>query len=705
MTTLHHTAALLAAPLEAAAAYAERRSPEPEGLDAWALGLLGRLHDAVPSRWAGQRQVRTAVQRAAGLAGAMSALSDAALRQQVRACSRATLGPRPRVAAAAGRADQAGGAAGLARQGCLAVALAGVREAATRSLGLRPYDVQLMGAALLLRGRLAEMQTGEGKTLTAGLAAALAALAGLPVHVVTVNDYLAERDAATLGPLMRFLGLDVGVVLAGMPPAMRRAQYACAVTYVTGKELVFDYLKDKVTAGTGRNGLQQRLGRWVGSGSSSGNSGNSGALLLRGLHCAIVDEADSIFIDEARTPLILSVQDASGRDADEAATCVQALDFARALRPVRDWTLLQAARELTLTDTGRDRLADLGGQPADASPALAAGWRVRQAREHLVAQALRAVHMYHRDQQYVVKEGKVLIVDEQTGRAMPGRSWEQGLHQLIEVKEGLALSEHVRTVARITYQRFFRRYLRLAGMTGTAREVRGELWRVYGLHTVAVPTHRPGQRQVAPARCLPDAAAKWQAVCDTAAALHAAGRPVLVGTRSVEASQQVAQALAARGVPHRVLNALQDAAEADLVASAGEPGVVTVATNMAGRGTDIALGEGVLAAGGLHVILTEFHESRRVDRQLFGRAARQGDPGSAQALVSLDDELLRHHGGLWRWLIAACPPRWPRLHAAAVALLRRVGQGRTERQHARQRRAAMRHDRQVEASLSFSGRN
>jgi preprotein translocase subunit SecA len=640
--------------------YAERQHLEAGPLDTWAIGLLGHLRDALPqAAWRGS----SAVQRAGRLAEAVAALDDAALRSQLRdGARRATAGLAP-----------------------LARALALVREAAQRSLGMRPYDTQLLGASLLLRGKLAEMQTGEGKTLTAGLGAALAACAGLPVHVITVNDYLAERDAAKMRPLLAFLGASVGVVLTGMTPDERRRAYACDVTYCTGKELVFDYLKDKLACAGGPSRLALRLGDWLAGRPRA-------ATLLRGLHFAIVDEADSIFIDEARTPLILS---ALAEGDSPPGPALAALALARSLQPGVHFQLRAAAREIQLTPEGSARVA------AQAL-SLGAEGQVRVAREHVVTQALRALHLFHRDQHYVVKDDKAQIVDEQTGRTLPGRQWEGGLQQLVEAKEGVALSPPVHTLARITYQRFFHRYLRLSGMTGTAREAGAELWRVYGLHTVTVPTHRPSQRKLLPALALPDDAAKWRAVCAAVQQQRAAGRPVLVGTRSVAASERLSHELTALGVPHQVLNALQDADEAAVVARAGVAGRVTVATNMAGRGTDIELGPGVADAGGLHVILTEFHDSPRVDRQLFGRAARQGDAGSAQAIVSVNDELLAHHGAPWRHAVPRLPPA---LHALAVGLLRRRGQRATETQHARQRQAALRSDREIETLLSFSGRN
>ena len=649
------------------AIYPERRVVVDGALDAWALSLWGRIKHALPrALWARAPAVSEALRQEA----ATRALGDAELAAALHARARDALH------------DPA----------ALAKSLALVREVARRTLGLTPFATQLLGASLLLRGKLAEMQTGEGKTLTAGLAAVIAACARLPVHVITVNDYLAERDAAKLKPMCDFLGLLVGVVLTPMSLDQRRPAYASDITYITGKELVFDYLKDKVATQGGRSRSQLDFEGWL---DGDANGAKNGRTLLRGLHFAIVDEADSIFIDEARTPLILSLNAGA---SDNVALYQSAIRLARQLERGLHFRIRLATRELDLTDHGRSVIAELG-----LKMGLGPDWSVKVAREHHVSQALRALHLFQRDQHYVLKDDKVLIVDEQTGRVMPGRTWEHGLHQMIEVKEGIALSDQARTVARITYQRFFRRYLLLAGMTGTAREVQDELWTVYGLQTVVVPTHRPSQRRVWSLRCLPNEAAKWSQVCEQVARLHAQGRPVLVGTRSVAASHALAAALQAHGVPHRVLNALQDAHEAELVETAGERGRVTVATNMAGRGTDIVLGPGVAELGGLHVILTEFHESRRVDRQLFGRAARQGDPGSAQALISLDDALIAHHAPLLRrgfhWMPGAVARR------SFVAFLRRRCQHAAEGQNGRQRSAANRSDREIENMLSFSGKN
>jgi preprotein translocase subunit SecA len=357
----------------------------------------------------------------------------------------------------------------------------------------------------------------------------------------------------------------------------------------------------------------------------------------------------------------------------------------------------RARRDLRLTEAGRRRLTeDLAGQ---GDP-----WPVRGTREHLVSQALRALHLFERDRHYLVDaEGQVQIIDEYTGRVLDGRTWEQGLHQLIECKEGVALSERTRTLARITYQRYFTRYLRLAGMTGTSREVARELSVVYRLPTVVIPTHRPGQRHQRPARCCPGRDGVWQAVAEIAAAAHAQGQPVLAGTRTLADSEALSACLRARGVPHRVLNARQDAEEAALVAQAGQRGAITVATNMAGRGTDIELGEGVAALGGLLVLLTGYHESSRIDRQLFGRGARQGQPGAAQAVVARDDELFVQHGGLWGLLLQrmAAAPGW--LQRRVLNRTRCAAQRRAEAQHARTRRDVTRQDRQLEQQMGYAG--
>jgi len=570
-----------------------------------------------------------------------------------------------------------------------AFALAGC--AAHRTLGMRPYDVQLLGGWVLLQGMVAEMQTGEGKTLTATLPACAMALAGVPVHVITVNDYLVRRDAEHMRPVYEALGLTVGVVTEDQQPDERRAAYACHIVYATNKTIVFDYLRDRILLAGKTDGLRLQVDRLAGAQSRVRR------LLLRGLSFAIVDEADSVLVDEARTPLIISApSDAS----EEAMVAEQGLALARRLREDTDYTLRLDQRKAELTDTGRRAVAslcaDLGGV-----------WAGLLRREELAVQALSALHLFHRDEHYLVRDDKVQIVDEYTGRVMADRSWERGLHQLIEAKEGCAVTAQREPLARISYQRFFRRYLHLSGMTGTAREVRGELGFVYALPVVAVPTHRPGRRQVLPERVYRTEAAKWQAIGARVAEAHRSGRPVLLGTPSVAASERASAMLTERGLSHQVLNAKQDSDEAALVAAAGEPGRITIATNMAGRGTDIKLADGAAAAGGLQVILSERHDSKRIDRQLAGRCARQGDPGLFEAVLSLEDGLLRQLG---RRTIAAWLGRWLQQGPAdqpvgqtGVWLIRHA-QRRVERAHSRVRRALLKLDRQVSKLLAFSGR-
>ena len=653
--------------------YVERDEHEPAWHDRAAIGLwhgaaLPLLRATGWRRW----RARALVARVDALAAEVAVLDDAALRARARGL-RATL-----------RRD------GFA-PGPVAIAFALVREAADRVLGKRHYPTQLMAGVWLLEGTLVEMATGEGKTFAATLPAVTAALAGLPVHVITVNDYLAERDARTMAPLYEFFGLRVGAVVHGLPNPQRRALYTGDVTYVSNKELAFDYLRDRSLLGDRASPLHLAV-----EGLRAGRA-RDGSVVLRGLVFGIVDEADSVFIDEARTPLILSTPGDPGarREPTEAA-----LRFAAGLQLGTDFELDAAHRRIRLTEAGLGAVDAVAGEDAMASE-----YESLRGAEESIERALAALHLYARDQHYVVVEGKVQIVDEATGRAMPDRAWERGLHQMIEAKEGVAPTGTRETLARITYQRLFRRYLRLGGMSGTATEVAVEIGRTYGLPVVRVPLHRPSQRRIEAARCLPDAAAKWQAVVD--AVEHVAqrqGRPVLVGTRTVQASEALSARLAARGIDHVVLNARQDRDEAAIVERAGMAGQVTVATNMAGRGTDIALGPGVAERGGLHVILTEYHESARIDRQLFGRSARQGDRGSAQALVALDDGLFTSHAPR---LVRAFSPRLRaggRLGAFALWLLRRAAQGGAEAIGRDARGATLEQDRRHARTLAFAGR-
>jgi len=563
-----------------------------------------------------------------------------------------------------------------------------VREQASRVLGTPHYDVQLMGGWIMACCMLAEMQTGEGKTLTATLPAATAALAGIPVHVISSNDYLVMRDAEAMRPLYEALGLSVGTITdAEKDPDARRAAYACDITYATSNQVAFDYLRDRI-ASQGSRGLAFQLDR------VHSEQPRAEQLLLRGLCFAIVDEADSVLIDEARTPLLLARQSTA---RDQERIYKRALRLARSLEDEADFHMDPRGGRLELTPAGQERLAEL------AKP-LAGIWSGPRRREEWVQRALTALHLFVRDRHYLVRDDGVQIIDQLTGRISADRSWERGLHQLIELKEGCPLTPENETLARISYQQFFSRYLRLAGMTGTAREVSSELWSVYELNTVPVPTRLPSRRRTDPLRVFTTRAAKLEAVVDCIQAARREGRPVLVGTSSVESSEQLSDLLSEHGLPHRVLNARQDAEEARIVAVAGQPRRITVATSMAGRGTDIELGPGVAERGGLHVIATERAEARRIDRQLIGRCGRQGDPGSCQTLLSLEDDgpalsfplvALRALSGLTepKGILA----RW------ACDFLLSLPQLAEEKKHSRMRRALMDLEEYLEDLLAYSG--
>lgn len=564
-----------------------------------------------------------------------------------------------------------------------------VREAAGRTLGMRHYDTQLQGGWIMMHGRLAEMATGEGKTLAATLPAAAAALAGVPVHVVTANDYLAARDARLMGPLYRALGLSAGPVTAAMDASSRRHGYGCDIAYCTGKQLAFDYLRDRLVL-DGAGGVSRlRLKSLYGD-----NTGPD-SLFLRGLHFALVDEADSVLIDEARTPFILSRR---SEGDEEESVCRQALELAIALREGADFTVDYRQHRIFLSETGSSRLAEAAGR-------LGTVWQGPRRREELVRQALIACHLYRRDRHYLVKGGKVLIIDDNTGRTMPDRHWQRGLHQLIEIKENCPVTGRRETMARLTYQRFFRRYRHLAGMTGTAREVCRELWSVYSLAVSRVPPHRPCRRIRLASRIYADKEASYAAVLDRIRETHRTGRPVLVCTRSVAESERLGTELRRAGLPHRVLNARQDSEEAEIIACAGRKSAITIATNMAGRGTDIPLSPDVAELGGLHIIVTERNEARRIDRQLHGRCGRQGDPGSYEAIVSLDDELLRHRlGKSLRHLLGRMLARDRFLAQGLGLLAMRVVQMGREQDDRRRRRDLLQAEEQLDRLLAFSGR-
>ena len=563
-------------------------------------------------------------------------------------------------------------------------AFALICEATRRVLGMDPYDVQLMAGWAMLEGMLAEMETGEGKTLSLTLPAATAALAGIPVHLISANDYLVERDAEAMRPLYERLGLSVAAVTDALrDPADRRAAYACDITYATSSSIAFDYLRDSLQ----RRGRRSRL--TLRAHETAGKTPLSKSLLLRGLCFAIVDEADSALIDEARTPLILSGQTGSG---DWSETCHNAIRLAKALEEGSDFRLNRARGDIELTRRGQARLETL------ARP-LAGIFSGPQRREEWIGNALSALHLFERERHYIVRGEKVEIVDQSTGRAMPDRAWELGLHQLIEVKEGVPPTPERETQARISYQTFFRRYLRLAGGTGTAREVASELWRVYHLRTFVVPTRLPSRRSNRGTRVFATQEQKWNAVVESIRETRDRGRPVLVGTSSVAASEHLSGLLQERELPHQVLNARQDAHEAAIVAEAGRRRRVTVATNMAGRGTDIRLADGVADCGGLHVIATQRGEARRIDRQLYGRSGRQGDPGSYEAVLSLEDDPVRDRfpAGILGFLSAQ--NRFSGLRKALTSLAQRA----EEYRHARMRRSLIDMEETQEDLLAFAG--
>ncbi|MBI2874001.1 MAG: preprotein translocase subunit SecA [Firmicutes bacterium] len=487
-------------------------------------------------------------------------------------------------------------------------AFALAREASRNTVGMRPFDVQVMGGVVLHQGRVAEMKTGEGKTLVAVLPTYLNALTGKGVHIVTVNDYLARRDSEWMGPIYRALGLEVGLILHGLSHSQRYAAYRKDITYGTNSEIGFDFLRD--------NMVVQRE-----------------QIVQKALNYAIVDEVDCILIDEARTPLIISGQARKSTDLYHK--------FARLiprLREEEDYTVDEKAHTVVPTEAGTRKAEKLLGVKNifdDSNLELS----------HHFTQALKAQALMKRDHDYVVKDGQVIIVDEFTGRMMFGRRYSEGLHQAIEAKEGLRVERESQTLATITYQNFFRMYQKLAGMTGTAATEEEEFRKIYGMDVVVVPTHKPMIREDLPDVIYKTRRAKFKAVVDDICERHDRGQPVLVGTITIERSEELSRFLKQRGVTHQVLNAKHHEREAEIVALAGQHRMVTIATNMAGRGTDIVLGPEVPGLGGLHIIGTERHESRRIDNQLRGRSGRQGDPGSSQFYLSLDDDLLRLFGG------------------------------------------------------------
>jgi preprotein translocase subunit SecA len=612
------------------------------------------------------------VNRIDDLAGAMEAESDAGLRRLARSLSY--------------RAK-----AGEPVDSLLVETFAATREAGRRSIGMRHYDVQLLAGVALVHGAIVEMQTGEGKTLVATLPLVLYALAGRGAHLATVNDYLAKRDAEWMEPIYKVLGLSVGIVQSEMDFDARRKAYACDVTYGTAKDFGFDFLKDRLMGreiAEGRGDLGAML---TGKAASSGTK-----LLQRPYWFSLVDEADNVLIDEARTPLIIASPPGEAQAVQQAVFRFAAT-VAETLERDEDYEYDVQKQTCELLGRGRSRVRAFERPELLDSVSLLAVYEA-------VERALRARQAFVRDRQYVVRDGKIVIIDEFTGRAAEGRTWRDGLHQAVEAKEGIEITVPSGHAARITIQDLFARWPHLAGMTGTIATSAPEISRTYNVAVATVPTNRPAIRQrLAPIVCK-NQTDKFVRIVDEVQAMHALGRPVLIGTRSIDKSEELSRLLAEAGLVHTVLNARQIEREAEIVALAGQHGQITVSTNMAGRGTDIKLGEGVADLGGLHVVCTELHDSARIDRQLIGRCGRQGDPGTWRQYVSLDDEIL----------VAGYGPKRARRIGAQLAsklggnaerMLRvfKRAQQRVEARHVRQRRLLEYVERQrAEAHIQMS---
>lgn len=584
----------------------------PEGMDAWVdkvQGWFKRRPSEAAFLWAD-------AQRCSTLCGHYSSLDAQAFRESmVLAQERLKRDPQQ-------------------AKGQLLEALALVGQAALRELGMQPYPVQLMGALALHHGWLAEMATGEGKTLTVALAAVLAGWSGRPCHVITANDYLAARDAQTMRRLFDACDVSVASVYAEVEPDKRPSLYSADVVYVTPKELLADHLRDQLASGARQDSDWQDFQRWMGQ---SETGSQAPRLLVRGLHTAIVDEADSVLIDEAVTPLILSARRPS-RGLSEAVVLLAKL--APTLVAGEDYECITRARSVRLREGAVEALARL-------APELPPVWRPGPRREELLRQALQVHCFFKIGHQYLVDKGEIVLLDEFTGRMTPGRTLTAGLHQAVEAKEGLEITDPNESLTQMSFQAFFRGFARLSGSSGTVWESANELWQVYRLRVVRVPTHRPRLTVMNPPHVMLTMRDKWHAVSQEVLKVKNAGRAVLVGVRSVESSEILADMLRAHGAEVSVLNAVHHSQEASIVAQAGEPERITIATNMAGRGTDICLHPDVEHRGGLHVVIAEVNESARIDRQLAGRCGRQGDPGSVSVYLCLQDNLALRYLPVW----------------------------------------------------------
>jgi preprotein translocase subunit SecA len=556
-----------------------------------------------------------------------------------------------------------------------------VREAGRRRMNMRHYDVQIFGGVCLYHGCIAEMQTGEGKTLTATLPLVLHSMLGKGAHLATVNDYLAHRDADWMRPLFDALGLKVGIVLTDHNQDQRRQAYGSDITYGTAKEFGFDFLRDRLLMrAQGRN-----VNDFLGAGSNERWSSAGEQPVQRGMHFALVDEADSILIDEARTPLIIG---SLGDEAREAviASFRWASEHVSAFVYQEDYTLEEDSRKVELTSKGRQHVRALPRPDQIRTVALVDLYEY-------IERAIRVHRDYHLDRQYVVRDGEIVIVDEFTGRLAEGRKWRDGIHQAVEASAGVEVSVPTGQAARITVQDLFLRYKYLAGMTGTAATSAGELRKIYRTPVLQVPTNRPPQRKKLPDIVCKDMMEKFERIVQEVLEVHSIGRPVLIGTRSIDKSNILASMLRQQGMKVQILNANEIEREAEIVALAGEQGQITVATNMAGRGTDVKLRDEVRALGGMMVICTELHDAARIDRQLIGRCGRQGDPGTYRQYLAMDDEILRNGFGLKpseKYKLMGEQGRY----SDSMASLFRKAQRKVERKHFRDRMALLYHEKE-----------
>lgn len=572
-------------------------------------------------------------------------------------------------------------------------AFAVVREVCWRVKKMKPYQVQVAGGLAIEIGAVAEMATGEGKTLTATMPGVLAGWRGKGCHVMTTNSYLAQRDAEEMKPVYEYCGLTVGHLEDTMQPQERKAAYLADITYCTNKDVAADFLRDQMALGHGNNGTSELLKKISGISESKATE-----TVLRGLECAIVDEADSVLIDDGVTPLLISGENPDKEE--QSKVYMQARDMAKLFHEKQHYNVDMRYKEILLTKEGEKLLWD-------ESRRLGGIWVGEVRSYELLVQALTVKHFFIRDKQYIIDEEKVVIVDEATGRLMPDRFWRSGIHQAVEAKEEVEINADKDTFARISFQKFFRLYKKLSGMTGTGKEAVREFWFYYHLSVIPIPTNKKCLRKQGVDRVYISENAKWRAVLREVKKIHDTQRPILIGTASIKDSHIISSLLTDEGIEHQVLNAIHHVKEAEIVSEAGALGKVTVATNMAGRGTDIKIPDDAKKAGGLHVVATERFESFRIDRQLYGRSSRQGDPGSAVAIVSLDDQLIKQYGGFLRIFLKATMIFFAfrgRILFPGIRFILWKSQRKSVKSGRQSRKSVLKSDNWLEQTLGFTGK-